>query len=112
MIFFDELTRRLVRDSETAEGDDNDNDCDFIPTIRVSPRPQQSNPSTTESRACQHLSLFIPLKSLFDYNMTSNVIPGAGLDFYWKRGLKNLNRELAAYDLLCKEEDKSLPDGE
>ena len=27
-------------------------------------------------------------------------------------GLKNLNRELAAYDLLCKEEDESLPDGE
>jgi hypothetical protein len=40
------------------------------------------------------------------------MIPGAGLDFYWKGGLKNLNRELAAYDLLCEEEDESLPDGD
>jgi len=45
--------------------------------------------------------------------MTSNMIPGAGLDFYWKGGLKNLNQELAAYDLLCEEEeDESLPDGD
>jgi hypothetical protein len=32
----------------------------------------------------------------------------AGLDFYWKGGLKNLNRELAAYDLLCEDEDESM----
>ena len=47
---FDKLTRRLVRDSETAEGDDDGNDRDPIPTIRVPSRPQQSNPSTMESR--------------------------------------------------------------
>ena len=108
---FEELTRRLVRDSETAEGDDDGIDRDPIPTIRVLPRPQQSNPSTKESEQ-RHLSLLIPLKSLFDYNTASNMIPGAGLDFYWKGGLKNLNWELAAYDLLCEEEDESLPDGD
>jgi hypothetical protein len=40
------------------------------------------------------------------------MIPGAGLDFNWKGGLKNLNCELAVYDLLCEEEDESLPDGD
>jgi hypothetical protein len=52
----------------------------------------------------------IPLKSLFDYSMTSNTNAGAALDFDWKGGLKNLNRELAAYDLLCEEEDERFPD--
>jgi hypothetical protein len=103
---FDKLTCQLVRDSEAAEGGDNSNNSDFIPTIRMLPRPQQSNLSTTELTQ-QHLSPLIPLKSLFDYNVSSN---GAGLDFYWKGGLKNLNWELAAYDLLCEDEDESVPD--
>jgi hypothetical protein len=107
---FDELTRRLVRDSKTAEGDDDGKDCNFVPTICVPPCPQQSNSSLTMESTERHPSLLIPLKSLFNYNMTSNMIPGTGLDFYWKGGLKNLNWELAAYDLLCEEEDKSLPD--
>jgi hypothetical protein len=107
---FDELTRRLVRDSETADGDDDDSVFNFIPTIRVPPRPQHANSSTTESTQWPRSpSLLIPLKSLFDYSMTSNTNAGAGLDFYWKGGLKNLNRELAAYDLLCEEEDESFP---
>jgi hypothetical protein len=42
--------------------------------------------------------------------MTSNTNAGAALDFDWKGGLKNLNRELAAYDLLCEEEDERFPD--
>ena len=107
---FDKLTRRLVRDSETAEGDDDGKDCNFVPTICVPPFPQQSNSSLTMESTERHPSLLIPLKSLFNYNMTSNMIPGTGLDFYWKGGLKNLNWELAAYDLLCEEEDKNLPD--
>jgi hypothetical protein len=107
---FKELTRRLVWDSETADGD-NDSVLNFIPTICVPPCPQHANSSTTESTQwSQPLSLLIPLKSLFDYSVTSNTNAGAGLDFYWKGGLKNLNRELAAYDLLCEEEDESFPD--
>jgi hypothetical protein len=46
----------------------------------------------------------IPLQLLFDYSTTS---PTPGLDFYWKGGLKNLEQELAAYDLLYAEEDES-----
>jgi hypothetical protein len=103
---FDKLTHRLVRDSEAAEGGDDSDDSDFILTICVPPRSQQSNPPTTELTQ-RHLSPRIPLKSLFDYNVSSN---GAGLDFCWKGGLKNLNRELAAYDLLCEDEDESVPD--
>jgi hypothetical protein len=48
----------------------------------------------------------IPLQLLFDYSTTSPT-PGPGLDFYWKGGLKNLEEELAAYDLLYAEEDES-----
>ncbi|KIM74770.1 hypothetical protein PILCRDRAFT_92459 [Piloderma croceum F 1598] len=72
-------------------------------------RREQSNPSNMESTQ-RHLSLPIPLKLLFDYNVTSNMTTEASLDFYWKGGLKNLNQELTAYDLLCEEEDESLPD--
>jgi len=109
---FDDLTRRLVRASEAADEDDDSDDLHIIPTIRVPPRPQPANsePSTTVTqRPPSHL---IPLKSLFDYTMDSDANAGAGLDFYWKGGLKNLNRELAAYELLCEEEDENVPDGD
>lgn len=49
----------------------------------------------------------IPLKSLFNYSMTSNTNAGTSLDLYWKGGSKNMNWELAADDLLCEE---SFPD--
>ena len=42
--------------------------------------------------------------------MHSDANTGAGLNFYWKGGLKNLNWELAAYELLCEEEDENVPD--
>ena len=107
---FNELTCQLVRDSETADSND-DSVLNFIPTICVPPHPQHANSSTMESTQWSRSpSLLIPLKSLFDYSMTSNTNAGAGLDFYWKGGLKNLNRELAAYDLLCEEEEESFPD--
>jgi predicted RNase H-like nuclease len=35
---------------------------------------------------------------------------GPGLEFYWKGGLKNLEQELAAYDLLYSEEDDTSTD--
>jgi hypothetical protein len=39
----------------------------------------------------------IPLKTLFDYpDVASGVISGMHLEVYWKRGLKNLEHELAA----------------
>jgi hypothetical protein len=46
----------------------------------------------------------IPLWLSFDYSTTSSA---PGLDFYWKGGLKNLEQELAAYDLLYAKEDES-----
>jgi hypothetical protein len=107
---FNKLTHRLVRDSETADGND-DSVLNFIPTICVPPCPQHANSSTMESTQwSQPPSLLISLKSLFNYSMTSNMNAEAGLDFYWKGGLKNLNQELAAYDLLCEEEEESFPD--
>jgi hypothetical protein len=46
---FNKLACRLVRDSETTEGDDDGNNRDLIPTICVPPRPQQSNPQNQDN---------------------------------------------------------------
>ena len=82
---FHDLETQLIQDAEAADVDVAEEDM-LIPPIL---------PPTTV------LPLKIPLSLLFDYATPS----GSGLEFYWKGGLKNLEQELAAYDLLYGEEN-------
>lgn len=98
---FTDLARRLIRDSEASdEGIDNEGTNDLVPVIHL---PARSQPNTSNNNGAQPRlpSQRITLASLFNYTSDS-----AGLDFYWKGGLKNLEQELAAYDLLFEEEDE------
>jgi hypothetical protein len=85
---FHDLATQLIQDAEAADVDVPEEDV-LIPLIRPIPQPTTALPSK------------IPLSLLFDYTTPS----GPGLEFYWKGGLKNLEQELAAYDLLYSEEN-------
>jgi hypothetical protein len=85
---FHDLATQLIQDAEAADVDVPEEDV-LMPLIRPIPQPTTALPSK------------IPLSLLFDYTTPS----GPGLEFYWKGGLKNLEQELAAYDLLYSEED-------
>ena len=80
----DELMEALIRDSDN----DGQHEDDPMPTLTLPTSLPQ--PRTATQR-------WIPLALLFSFTNTSS---SACLDFYWKGGLKNMEREVAAYDLL------------
>lgn len=87
---FHKLKTPLIQGSETADTISHNDDLDVLPI------PQPATPQPADL----HLPRKIPLKLLFDYSTPS----GHGLEFYWKGRLKNLECELAAYDLMYEEE--------
>jgi hypothetical protein len=105
---FRDLARQLIQAVEQADEDDSANGEDVIPSIpsiRIPPLPRPLNRQTTVI-VCTP-SRPILLKTFFDYPDVAGVISGTHLEFYWKGGLKNLECELAAYDLLYEDEDES-----
>jgi hypothetical protein len=80
----DELMEALIRDSD----DDGQHEDNPLPTL--TPPASLPQPRTAAQRR-------IPLALLFSFADTSS---SACLDFYWKGGLKNMEREVVAYDLL------------
>lgn len=87
---FHDAASQLICDAEAADMDRDD--YLGIPNLPPSSHIQMTA-ATCQSKA-------ILLKLLFNYSAPS----GTGLDFYWKWGLKNLEQELVAYDLLYEEE--------
>lgn len=99
---FRNLTHQLIQAVEQADSDEAETNHDnVIPSIHI---PLLLQPANHQSTPICPPSQPIPLKSLFDYPQTAKVTSSTSLEFYWKGGLKNLKRELAAYDLLYKEE--------
>jgi hypothetical protein len=99
---FHDLAHQLIQAVERADSDEAEtNNDNVIPSICIPPLPRPVNHQSTPIRPP---SQPIPLKSLFDYPQTAEVTSGTSLEFYWKGGLKNLERELVAYDLLYEEE--------
>jgi hypothetical protein len=93
---FHELTDQLIHNAEAADSGDSVEDVP-IPI----PIPHLSSRSTQPPR-------LIALKLLFDYSTPS----GTGLAFYWKGGLKNLDKELETYDLLYEAEQEEPSDAD
>ena len=82
-----DLMNELIHD---ADEDANDED-DVAPTQPVPPmRPGARTPAQRR----------IPLALLFSF---TDVSSAASLEFYWKGGLKNMQRETAAYDMMHEE---------
>jgi hypothetical protein len=101
---FNQLAEQLIGEAADLDGDlDTDDDEPPPPlTIRLPlhaihaalPSPTQpcwpaTIPKTT-----------IPLKSLFIYP-TDRTPPSTGMDYFWQRGIENLDREMKTYEILC-----------
>jgi hypothetical protein len=96
-----DLMNDLIRDAnEDANGDEDDTPT---PTQAVPPTPRRSR--TAGQRR-------IPLALLFSF-VPGDLSSTTPLEFYWKGGLKNLQRETAGYDMLHDEgpEIAELPAG-
>ena len=89
-----DLMNELIQDANDDTNDDS-NDDDIIPT--------QAVPSSQSRTAAQHP---IPLALLFSFADPSSA---TSLGFYWKGGLKNMERETAAYDMMHDEGNSELP---
>jgi hypothetical protein len=83
-----DLMNDLIRDSNVDDRND-----DPIPTVAV-PSSLPRSRTATQRR--------IPLASLFAFAESAST---GCLEFYWKGGLKNMEREVAAYDLIQEEEN-------
>ena len=88
---FRHFAHSLMNDADAAAVHDDDDEDPELPITLSLPTALQP----------QH----IPLALLFSYPVGSTTDNGAGLDFYWKGGLKNLEEELASYELQQSEED-------
>ena len=84
-----DLMNELIQDAN------DDADDDIIPTQAV-----PSSRSRTAAQRC------IPLALHFSFADPSSV---TSLGFYWKGGLKNMERETAAYDMMHDEGNSELP---
>lgn len=93
---FRAVAQALVASATAAADADSDSPSDD-PTEPPPSRPQNAHPTQYQP---------IPLKLLFDYPVAATMHEGVGLDFYWKGGLRNLDRELASYDLQQAEDDE------
>jgi hypothetical protein len=91
---FRDIGERLIRDARTALDDPDDTS---VPVIIIPPLSGNSR-----SRNARATRTNITLKSLFRYAGEGEPCSGSdvGLDFYWKGGLKNLEKEIHAYELV------------
>jgi len=94
-VSFREVGEGLIRDADAASEDLGEN-----ATVPVTTIPPNSSHSRTTSSRRTHTK--IPLRNLFHYpgEDEQGWGSGVGLDFYWKGGLKNMEREVRAYELV------------
>ena len=83
-----DLMAELIRDAnEDGDGDNSDN-SNVGPTQAVPPTHRRSRTGTQRRISLALLFLFTDLSTT------------TSLEFYWKGGLKNMQRETAAYDMI------------
>jgi hypothetical protein len=97
---FDQLAMQLIKEAK----DDLDSDDDEPPpplTIRL---PLQAIHAALPAATPQQPTIIpktaIPLESLFIFP-TNRESPSSGMDYFWQGGIKNLDREMEAYEILC-----------
>lgn len=84
---FLDVVGQFMTDARELDNDDDDDD-EFLS------QPILTNPNTP----IPHYPTRLPLKTLFRY--PENETDETDLAFYWKGGIKNLEEELKAYDIL------------
>jgi hypothetical protein len=106
---FDQLSEQLIAGALSASGDKDvgDTDDDELPSTVTPPAPPLTITIpplnlATRSAPSQHstaVKVSIPLKILFKYP-TDRDPPSDGMNTFWKGGIRNLEKELEAYELL------------
>jgi hypothetical protein len=111
---FEQLTEQLIEDAAAEINSDSDTEDDeLLPpalplTIRLSlhairsalPDPPPPQPANAAPKTA------ILLKSLFIFP-TSRDSPSPGIDYFWKGGIENLDKEMEAYEILCSGQEGS-----
>jgi hypothetical protein len=100
---FDQLAEQLIEDAAADLDSDSDTDPNESPPLMIRlpvhavqaalPNPTPQQPTSVPKTA-------IPLKSLFIFPTDRNS-PSTGMDYFWQGGIKNLDKEREAYDILC-----------
>jgi hypothetical protein len=101
---FDQLAEQLIEEAAADPDSDSDSEDDEPPppapplTIRLSLHAIQAALPTPQ-RPVVVPKTAIPLKSLFIFP-TNRDSPSTGMDYFWQGGIKNLDQEMEAYDIL------------
>jgi len=112
---FDQLAEQLIEEAADddigsatdLDTDDNGPPPPTIPTPALTIRLpvhaiQAALPDSTPPRAVPKTA--IPLKLLFIFPTDRNS-PSTGTDYFWQGGIKNLDREIEAYEILCSNQE-------
>jgi hypothetical protein len=111
LLDFEQLSEQLIAGSASANGDkdvgDADDSDDELPSTVVPAPPLTITipPLNSATPSAQYhttpVNVSIPLKTLFKYPLeTDKDLPPAGMNTFWRGGIRNLDREFEAYDLL------------
>jgi hypothetical protein len=101
---FDQLADQLIEDAVANLDSDSNNDDESEPPppsfmIRLPLQAVRAAlPVPTPPR--RPTKTAIALKSLFIFPTDRNS-PSTGMDYFWQGGIKNLDKEMEAYELLC-----------
>jgi hypothetical protein len=99
---FEELAEELINDASTDIESDSDSDDEQPPlTIRLPLHAiHAALPPSTPLRPVPKTA--IPLKLLFIFPTGQpSSSSTAGLDYFWQGGIKNLDKEMEAFEILC-----------
>lgn len=107
---FDQLSERLIANAASANGDKDVGDADAsddelpstimpVPPLTITIPPLNSATRSVQSNTLAPVIVSIPLRKLFKYPLEKDP-PSDGMNTFWRGGIRNLDRELEAYDLL------------
>jgi hypothetical protein len=108
---FDQLADQLIEDAAAEPSDDSDSE-DELPlapplTIRLplhAIRAALDSPSQQQPSVAKKTN--IPLKLLFIFPVDRNS-PSTGIDYFWQGGIKNLDKEMEAYEIFCSSQEST-----
>jgi hypothetical protein len=115
---FNQLSEHLIVGAASANHDrdvgDNYDDPNKLPLDVLIPAPSGSliitilplNSVTLTPHATQLKKTCIPLEILFEYPTDTN-LPSEGMNSFWRGGIKNLEKEMEAYEILASIDEAS-----
>jgi hypothetical protein len=100
---FNQLAEQLIEDAAADLDSDLDKDPTESPPLMIRllvHAVQAALPNPTPQQPTSVLKTAIPLKSLCIFPTDRNS-PSTSMDYFWQGGIKNLDKEREAYDILC-----------